>query len=235
MAQNIVIYQDEGVWDFGLVCLQEFFQNDHVTLADAKTVQQNDIFQSADVFVMPGGPDLPYCRKLNGIGNANIRAFVEKGGIYLGICGGAYYGSSTIEFHKGREDEICQPRELAFIQGTAIGSIPGLAAPYNNHLSSTAITKVNGIPVLYFGGPYFQSGADTIGHYDGLNLPAIVRQKVGKGAAILSGVHFEVTAKNLKNYPPNDDSEKQIALELADKLRYAPPFNWKKFLLSVKE
>lgn len=234
MAQNIVIYQDEGVGPFGLSCLREFFKEDAVRLVDANSVIEGKVLENTNIFVMPGGPDKPYCRKLNGKGNANIRSFVENGGMYIGVCGGAYFASSAIEFHKGREDEICEPRELAFIDGTAIGSIPALAAPYNDRLQSASITTVNGTPVLYYGGPYFNGNAEILGVYDTVKLPAIVRQKVGKGAAILSGVHFEVTAKNLENYPGNDDSEKQIALELAEKLRYAS-FNWKNFLLGEKK
>ena len=38
------------------------------------------VLQGKNIFVMPGGADLPYCKKLNGIGNEKIRKFIEDGG-----------------------------------------------------------------------------------------------------------------------------------------------------------
>ena len=55
--------------------------------------------------VMPGGADRPYCAALNGEGNRRIRAFVEAGGAYLGLCAGAYYASQRVEFELGSRCE----------------------------------------------------------------------------------------------------------------------------------
>lgn len=41
--------------------------------------------------VIPGGRDLPYCRDLNGYINDRIIRYVKEGGVYMGICAGAYY------------------------------------------------------------------------------------------------------------------------------------------------
>ncbi len=46
-------------------------------------------------------PDLPYCADLHGTGCTRIRAFVHAGGSYMGLCAGAYFGSSYCEFEKG--------------------------------------------------------------------------------------------------------------------------------------
>jgi biotin--protein ligase len=79
------------------------------------------------MLVMPGGADLPYCRHLNGAGNQLISNFVKvQGGAYLGLCAGAYYGCSRVEFEVGSEIEVVGDRELGFYPGTARGSIyPG--------------------------------------------------------------------------------------------------------------
>ncbi|KAK9825704.1 hypothetical protein WJX81_008129 [Elliptochloris bilobata] len=53
------------------------------------------------LLVMPGGADLPFCRRLNGAGNALIRGYVERGGSYLGLCAGAYYACRRVEFEIG--------------------------------------------------------------------------------------------------------------------------------------
>jgi biotin--protein ligase len=79
-----------------------------------------------DVFAMPGGADLPYCSKLNGNGNDSIRAFVEGGGSFLGVCAGGYYGSARCEFEIGTALEVVGERELGFFPGIARGAaFPG--------------------------------------------------------------------------------------------------------------
>lgn len=230
MTKSIVIYQDEGVGEFGLKCLQQFFKDDDVWLANADAVIDGRVLGLADVFVMPGGADLPYCKKLNGAGNDNIRAYVEDGGTYLGICAGAYYGCENIEYHKDRADEICGERELAFAPVTAVGSIHDLAKPYDLTLNSAAVVSLQGSghKVYYHGGPYFRLNGqvEILAYYDLPYIaPAIIRTKVGEGTAILSGVHFEVTAEDLKNHP--DDP--QTGARLADGLESNA--DWKKILL----
>ena len=206
MGKNIVIYQDEGVGEFGLRCLQDFFKDDHVSLATAEAVIDGRVLGMADIFVMPGGADLPYCKKLNGAGNDNIRAFVEDGGTYLGICAGAYYACRAIEFHKGRDDEICGGRELSFTDAVAYGSLPQLAPHYDVTLKSAGIATIRladgtQTHAFYHGGPTFRAGNDNavvLATYTAVEgKPAILRNKIGSGTVILSGVHFEVTAENL--------------------------------------
>lgn len=229
MNKTIVIYQDEGVGDFGLSCLQSFFKNDDVRLVDAQAVIDNSALSGADIFVMPGGADLPYCRKLNGAGNRNIRAFVENGGTYLGICAGAYYACRHIEFHKGREDEICESRELALIDTTAIGSLPELAPYYDDTLRTVAAVRLitpdqsETVCAYYHGGCYFTPGDEASVHarYDMRGNPAAIMEKpVGKGRVILSGVHLEISADDVKNYPLEDGDDPadldKIAGRLAD-------------------
>lgn len=78
------------------------------------------------LLVMPGGADLPYCKHLNGTGNAHIRDFVATGGSYLGICAGAYYACARIEFEPGGTMEVVGDRELRFFPGAARGAVvPG--------------------------------------------------------------------------------------------------------------
>lgn len=207
MTQSIVIYQDDGVGEFGLSCLQSFFADRRVQLVSAHDVIEGAVFEDCDIFVMPGGADLPYCRKLNGQGNQNIRDFVEGGGTYLGICAGAYYACSAIEFHKGREDEICQTRELALIDAVAIGSLPELAPYYDDRLETVAVAELKAgqdVAAYYHGGCKFTMNEEVIVHarynIEG-NPAAIIEKPVDKGRVILSGVHLEISADDVKNYP----------------------------------
>ncbi|KIZ05719.1 biotin--protein ligase [Monoraphidium neglectum] len=78
------------------------------------------------LLVMPGGADLPYCKHLNGAGNALIRDYVSGGGSYLGICAGAYYACARVEFEAGSAMEVIGERELCFFPGVARGAVvPG--------------------------------------------------------------------------------------------------------------
>lgn len=234
MAQTIVIYKDEGTGEFGLRCLEKFFEGEDVWFANAEAVIDGRVLGMADIFVMPGGADLPYCKKLNGTGNANIRAYVEEGGTYLGICAGAYYACKAIEFHKGRADEICGSRELALIDATAVGSLPGLASYYDETLHSAAITDITladgtNAQCFYKGGCRFDlpkdSPVEILARYAGLPdaPPAIVRARVGEGTAILSGVHFEITPALLPQHPADGERHQLDALLKAFKAPF--PFD----------
>jgi glutamine amidotransferase-like uncharacterized protein len=219
MAHNIVIYQDAGVGDFSLHCLKLYFAQDPVSFCAAQDVLSGAAFKNQSIFIMPGGADIPYTQKLNGAGNANIRAFVEQGGTYLGICAGAYYGCHAIEFHKGRSDEICGPRELAFTDAIAYGSLPDIAPYYDNTLRTAAITRIQGadgtvMSTYYHGGCAFRLGEDdtsVLAEYEDIegNPAAIITRRVGAGRVILSGVHLETIAEYLREHP-EDSSYKGI-------------------------
>lgn len=225
MARNIVIYQDEGTGEFGLRCLARFFKDDEVWFCTADAVIDGRVLGMADLFVMPGGADLAYCKKLNGAGNDNIRGFVELGGTYLGICAGAYYACRDIAYHKGRNDEICAPRELAFIPATAVGSLPELTPPHNATLDTAAIVDITlqdgkSAQVFYQGGCRFDLDMDhdteilaTYAQIAG-NPPAIIRRRVGLGRVILSGVHFEITPECLPDHRVKTESEKEALTRL---------------------
>lgn len=140
---------------------------------DRKVLQSEPWEVGCVMLVMPGGRDLPYCEALNGEPNSRIKKYVEGGGRYLGLCAGAYYASSEIEFEKDRAlMEIVQPRELGFFPGLSRGTTyPGFV--YNSesgarsvavHLEkdvlkdycpATTTDIPNEIKMYYNGGGYF--------------------------------------------------------------------------------
>lgn len=81
------------------------------------------------LLVVPGGRDLPYCQVLDGRGNMEILEYVQNGGSYLGICAGAYYACSCIEFDKDNPVmSVCGNRELSFFPGLGRGPVyPGFS------------------------------------------------------------------------------------------------------------
>ncbi len=245
MSKNIVIYRDDGVGEFGFSCLLKFFQNESVRICNAHDVIAGDIFKNTDIFVMPGGADLPYCRKLNGTGNDNIKHYVENGGLYLGICAGAYYACEALQFHAGRHDEISGPRELALIDATAYGSLPDIAPYYDLTLKTAAATNISlqnnqTMKAFYHGGPAFrlQNGSVLI-HACYADIaakpPAIIEASVGKGRAVLTGVHLEVSAEDLPFHPLEEiGDEERLKILAATMAQPSSTHNYLRQLIGIK-
>ena len=99
MSEKIAIYRGEGAWYQGVIAGRPL---------SAQQVIEGGWEEETDLFIMPGGRDRLYHAALLGAGNLKIRSFVERGGTYLGLCAGAYYGCRSIEFEKGFPLEICE-------------------------------------------------------------------------------------------------------------------------------
>lgn len=59
------------------------------------------VLQRADVLIQPGGSGSKQAATLGEQGRANIRAFVEGGGGYVGICAGAYLATTDYPWSLG--------------------------------------------------------------------------------------------------------------------------------------
>jgi glutamine amidotransferase-like uncharacterized protein len=186
--------------------------------AGARTVMQcdatdilNGCLDPATVclFIMPGGADLFYCEKLNGAGNKAIRAYVEAGGNYLGICAGAYYACTRIEWAQDATHQaIIGDRELNFFNGTAIGPITSLLedkdidASWNNIACLETSTGI--VPAFYNAGPVFvpdkNATYETLATYKDIEgtPAALVSMKIGQGRALLTSCHIEYTPALLR-------------------------------------
>ena len=160
-------------------------------------------------FIMPGGRDIPYTRSLKGTGTEQIRRFVEAGGKYIGVCAGAYFAGSFVSFDKEGPLEVLGERELKFYSGTVKGPIYGTFDYYSNKgASAVEIDWEEKLHVYFNGGGTFVGGdANIIATYPN-KLPAIIETKVGKGKALLSGIHFEFLSNDL------DDSLTHIKSKL---------------------
>lgn len=200
----VYVYQDEGVSKESLKQAVVTFRNRLKTYVvrtiNAQQVKEGIWTKNAILFVMPGGADLAYAKKLNGEGNEVIKKYVANGGSFLGICAGSYYGSSYVEFDKHGPLEVLGDRELSFFRGSAIGPI---LAPYDYKTQSgsraatihTILPHLTKTRVFYNGGGFFENAerylnTKVIGTYDN-KLPAIILINYGKGKVLLSGVHFE--------------------------------------------
>lgn len=205
MSEFIYIYDDDGVSKLGVASLmlsvRKYLQRD-IKVINAEQLIQNGL-ENAVALIIPGGADLPYCAKLNGKGNQIIHDFVAKGGVYIGICAGAYYACGYVDF-VGREYQVQGERELCFFQGVAKGSLPHLASGhlFDESANSKAMISLQfedltkSPPLYYHGGPTFIPNRDyldyqIIARYSD-QQPAIITGQFGQGHYFLSGVHFEL-------------------------------------------
>ena len=173
--------------------------------------------QGCAAIVFPGGADRLYMKELHGEGNRHIREFVMcDAGCYLGFCAGAYYGSAKVLFDIGGPLEVHEDRELCFFPGHAIGPVfPGFDYASEKGARAAWLDTEDDTPAfaVYFnGGCFFEdgsgsgegstvwdSGARIVARYaqsvaDGKSvseLAAVVHRKIGRGTAVLSGVHPE--------------------------------------------
>jgi len=215
----IVVYVDQGVDGGSLKHVMKSLQQEVDTAVhpikrmDASDLKKEGWEQKTAVLVVPGGRDVYYQKALQGEGTERIRAFVENGGRYLGICAGAYFGSDSIEFEKGGGLEVCAKRSLEFFPGLARGPAYGLNKYSYESCRGVEAALISWTDRLchayYNGGCAFEKAeqydnVEVLGRY--LNLPgtpaAIISCKVGEGSALLSGVHIEYSSLLLSRSDP---------------------------------
>lgn len=221
-AGTVYVYEDDGAEShcvYNLVRSLTFSTNYKVEKINSDKVKEGIWINDAKAFFMPGGADLPYCEKLNGEGNKKIKEFVEKGGVYVGFCAGAYYGSNFCDFHRGdtRGYEVLGNRELSFFDGAAEGPTLADYVYGSREGARTAEIEIEDrdspCKVYFNGGCHFSftpsPSIRVLGYYinkerrindynRAKKLPAIIECIVGSGKAILCGVHPEFTKEDLE-------------------------------------
>lgn len=206
---RVLIYNDEGVSAFSLKETLRTFRplSDEIEVVDHHYLIEKEWGKKTKLLVIPGGRDIPYDRNLRGKGTKKIRQFVEKGGSYLGSCAGAYFGCNEVIFEKGKPLEVHEKRDLKFFPGAAVGTLYDIPFCYVSRkgLHPAEISFEGKIFNLYYNGgcsfkdaEHYPSVKVLARYEDAQHQSAIIHCKVGKGNVILSGVHFEVCPKALK-------------------------------------
>ncbi|OLP54880.1 hypothetical protein BJF92_13825 [Rhizobium rhizosphaerae] len=205
---TILIYQDNVSANGALyTALCRLFGKASVHLVNAHEVIGGALDGEVSLFVMPGGAARYKAAKLQGAGHARILDYVARGGAYLGICAGAYYACTSIEWARGTPYEIRTADTLALFNGRAIGPIDAFspAGSYNGSAPRLITLDMNGkrSRTLYWGGCHFQaepgSTAEIVARFADLpDAPAaIVAGGHGKGRWLLSSPHIEYDAQAL--------------------------------------
>jgi glutamine amidotransferase-like uncharacterized protein len=207
--KNILIYQDYvGHCNNAhvLVAFKHAIPDATISFCDSDDILNGCLTHEISILVMPGGADSYYCERLNGAGNRAIKEYVCLGGTYFGICAGAYYGCEEINWVKGK---IAGKRELGFYEGCATGPIDQFIEDRDINKSwdqAIELTLDSGDKsiALYRAGPYFSEPKDdrttVLARYKDVTdtPPSILSCKVGKGVAILSAVHAEISPNMYK-------------------------------------
>ncbi|KXS18005.1 hypothetical protein M427DRAFT_68150 [Gonapodya prolifera JEL478] len=231
---NVLVYTGPGTArssvEHTMATLKELLGSAYDVMAvDAKTILSEPWQDSAAMLVIPGGRDIPYVKELGPKGTELISNYVRKGGRYLGICAGAYFACSRLEFERGRKYyEVIGNRELSFFRGTARGSaFPGFvydseegarAVPIqvvsmgaSGNLGTAEESNISTLNIYHNGGCFLVPNPENVESaddpqeviatyeqtvFDGTkNAPAIALCRVGRGLALITGVHIEFNAE----------------------------------------
>jgi hypothetical protein len=94
------------------------------------------------LLVVPGGRDLPFVEELSVKRQVTkrIKAYVEGGGRYLGICAGAYFGAEEVKFDVGGEMEVVGKRDL--VSDLCLDYQWGLANPSPSYLAAARVRPI---------------------------------------------------------------------------------------------
>lgn len=205
----ILVYTDKGACPLSVKSLlHSLAKLPHpVKTVDSQFLSTQEWEKDSTLLIMPGGRDKPYQTLLQGHANQKIRAFVRQGGSYLGLCAGAYYGCSSIEFEKGTSLEICEERELKLFPGIAEGPAYGVGyfqyeSTSGSRLASLILNNNQKCSIYFNGGCFFthlNKQTTILARYADITdqPPAIIHTQFGSGNVILSGVHPEFTASAL--------------------------------------
>ncbi|KAF8931648.1 biotin holocarboxylase synthetase [Dissophora ornata] len=222
-------------------------QHYDVMKIDAKGLQTEPWEESTALLVIPGGRDIPYTRDLHGDVVVKIRSYVQAGGKFWGICAGAYFASDRIVFEVGTPLEVQGNRELKFFGGECRGVVyPGFVydSEYGANAVGVRLNRLvfpkdrlgfEETRVYFNGGGYFvdaekDPGTEVLAWYSESNEPtmdvgmssdkpkaAMIMCQVGKGAALLTGVHPEYDAVHLDAANPEYGPLPNVVSRLLEK------------------
>jgi glutamine amidotransferase-like uncharacterized protein len=196
---TIALYADRGTWEGSLTACEAMFtwMGYSVVLVDAEDIR-NRVLDTAAVLCILGGNMYQYAQDLTAEGIQSIREFIQDGGGYVGICGGAYLAAEHITWRG-----LSLPQSpLALFSGAAQSPLPEIAG-YPHHTMCFLICEESLVPadteavwMLYYGGPGFivddETTVTVLGRYEEGNMPAILRFPMGEGKCFLIGTPPEI-------------------------------------------
>jgi glutamine amidotransferase-like uncharacterized protein len=205
---KVILYNDKGAFGKGVPRITELLGRSpdiEVVKLNAEQLRTQD-WSDARVVIFSGGSGSEQSKTIGSAGGQKVRAFVEKGGGYIGICGGAYLacegfswglkvldaktvskkwkrgeGSVSIEFtDKGRQIlgfPASESRNIRYANG-----------PIYCAANIEAIPDFE--PLAFFRTELAENGSPKGAM---VNTPAMVAAPFGKGRVLCSSPHPEQT------------------------------------------
>lgn len=226
-SSKILIYEDDGTSRELITHLESSLSQ--VGEIDFKRVSAEELnkdewSEKCDLLVIPGGRDLEYVRKISVNTLDSIRKFIREGGSYLGICGGAYFSSSKVNFEPDSRFAVYGNRELKLFGGTAYGAAysPFTFSPSDQRVTKVQMKEYPPEPdkvghFYHMGGCYFEQeeveklGWTIVAEYVHRKSVAIIENTLGKGRIILSCPHIEFDpAVSLDDYYTSQSWHKEL-------------------------
>ncbi len=184
---HVAIYKGVGVMPSSHAALMRMFEWMNATVANVTASEiQNGTLDDYDILVVPGGSEGTANLDLELEGKQKIREFVEQGGSYFGICGGATFAAQYLRFYKGQMNVVPEP-----------GSIMHMTTMHvNRNCSGPDLSDCpENISVMYYNSQYFIPTAGYEVHfvatYDYNNRPGMIAFKHHNGTVFLSSPHAE--------------------------------------------
>lgn len=220
--RTILVYHDLGCCEQSTLALcsqleraaGKWFQ---IRLVDSHYLRKTSWERETYGLAMGGGSCTMWERLLQETGMQKIHNFVFGGGRYLGICAGAYFGSSYSFFLELGQLPLIKARPLRFYQGSAVGPINST----ENHLLPQAALAAKVVLVqsakigycYYQGGPAFDisesSSLTKVLLKYGFGWAAGISNRVGLGRAVMCGLHPEFVWKK-------SEADKALLVEFRD-------------------
>ena len=196
---RVAVYNGSGTWFSGLEALRLYFRSRGISyeMIGPSGIKAGGLGRY-DVLVMPGGWAYSYWLRLGPEGNKAIKAFVKKGGGYLGICAGGFYAAKAIIWEAG-----IYHYSLKIVNAVAEGPKKGYPWPTRAYIPIRVSDKLTRYGLnrtytaLYYGGPEFvyidNQSVVILATYVDDGRAAIIAAQYGSGRVVLTGVHLEVS------------------------------------------
>jgi glutamine amidotransferase-like uncharacterized protein len=198
---DIALYSGRGADESCVTATAHMFEwmGLEVELVDAGFINGRPL-SGFRIICFPGGNMYQYAQDITGSGKDKIRKFVENGGGYVGICGGAYFTGESVLW-QGVELPMSS---LRMFPGTTQGPIDAIV-PYPdcvmckvniiNHGHPITQTEPDSAWIMYCYGPKLlpemDAEVDVLGVYDIGLEPAVVAFEYGGGRVFIIGTHPE--------------------------------------------
>lgn len=215
---DVALYNDaaapyfKGAWPDGLTAFRNMLTTLGLTYEeidywdlDTSTQEFSDLYK---VILMPGGYAPYFNYWINPVGKERIRAFVQAGGAYLGVCAGAYFACDTVVWGTNVYDDAAG-YDLDLFPGSGVGDLDSIIDYYTGNWTMTTFnfTNANSIlhhykttpyteDIIFLGGPSFtnngQNQFTVLATFATNGKPGIIAFNYGLGRVILSGAHPEI-------------------------------------------